>query len=437
MIIDGCAIPPILDLAQSESGGPGAVLCPSSLPDPHVTPLPTGFAFCLLLCASAQAAEPAAPKASAQPSRPWTAQLRLRHEFVDDAAFANHANADTARLRIGYNPKWGRGFGAMLEAEAVAELGDLFNSGANRQTAYPVVSDARAAELNQAWLDWTGERARVRLGRQKLLLDNQRFIGNVGWRQNEQTFDAVSGGLRLGRNTQVQAIWLDRVHRVAGDHAIDPLARERRLDGRLLRIEQPLPLGALVGYGYWIDDRDVPAAASRTVGLRWSGMRKHGDWAWGGSVEAARQSGHADADVGHADYLLLEPRLDWSGTTFKLGYERLGAGTTRSFQTPLATLHAFNGWADAFLTTPTAGLQDRYAGVQRGFDWGGHKGRWEVAFHDFRADRGGSGYGREWDASLGLTLRPGLDALVKVADYRSDGFARDIRKAWLQLEWAY
>ena len=103
----------------------------------------------------------------------------------------------------------------------------------------------------------------------------------------------------------------------------------------------------------------------------------------------------------------------------------------------LATLHAFNDWADVFLTTPAAGLQDRYAGVQRGFDWGGHKGKWVVAFHDFQADCGEADYGREWDASLGLALRPGLDALVKMADYRSDGFARDIRKAWLQLQWAY
>ena len=29
-------------------------------------------------------------------------------------------------------------------------------------------------------------------------------------------------------------------------------------------------------------------------------------------------------------------------------------------QTPLATLHAFNGWADMFLTTPANGLQDLY-----------------------------------------------------------------------------
>jgi hypothetical protein len=29
-----------------------------------------------------------------------------------------------------------------------------------------------------------------------------------------------------------------------------------------------------------------------------------------------------------------------------------------------------------------------------------------------------------------------VTGLVKLADYRSDGFARDTRKLWLQLEWA-
>ena len=37
-------------------------------------------------------------------------------------------------------------------------------------------------------------------------------------------------------------------------------------------------------------------------------------------------------------------------------------------QTPLATLHKFDGWADLFLTTPNKGLQDLYAGAAYRFD---------------------------------------------------------------------
>ena len=39
-----------------------------------------------------------------------------------------------------------------------------------------------------------------------------------------------------------------------------------------------------------------------------------------------------------------------------------GSGN-RAFQTPLATKHAFQGWADQFLTTPADGIEDAYLGV--------------------------------------------------------------------------
>ena len=57
-----------------------------------------------------------------------------------------------------------------------------------------------------------------------------------------------------------------------------------------------------------------------------------------------------------------------------------------------------------------------------------------MAYHDYRADRGGR-YGSEWNASLAFPLAQGLSGLLKVADYRADGFGRDSAKLWLQLEW--
>ena len=124
------------------------------------------------------------------------------------------------------------------------------------------------------------------------------------------------------------------------------------------------------------------------------------------------------------------------GITGKIGWEHLGGDGVSGFQTPLATLHAFNGWADKFLVTPANGLDDRYASVSGKFGRGKFEGKlgWTVAFHDFNADRGGADYGREWDASLSFPLPAGFSGLVKLADYRSDGFARDTRKLWLQVE---
>ncbi|MBL8300603.1 MAG: alginate export family protein [Rhodanobacteraceae bacterium] len=374
---------------------------------------------------------------AAAPAKPWTLNLRYRHESVDDDAFARSAQADTLRVRAALNHRFSPQWTAQVEAEGVVELGDRFNSGANGQTAYPLVPDARALELNQAWLDWASDEAGFRIGRQMLVLDNARFVGNVAWRQNMQTFDAAQWRWKPTKAMEVQALYLDRVHRVNGDEARDPLVRERRLHAPLLRVSHTLPGGSLVGYGYWLEDRDVATASTRTLGLRWSAGRSLGDnWKGGLVLERAQQVPWSKATGGSTAYMLIEPRLEYGPLLLKAGWERLGAGRARAFQTPLATLHAFNGWADKFLVTPVRGLRDTYLSAQRGFELGGRKSKFELAYHDFRADRGAADYGRELDASLGVNLMPGLDLLAKVADYRSDGFARDTRKLWMQLEWS-
>lgn len=370
----------------------------------------------------------------------WTADLRYRHESVDDAAFARDAEADTLRLRLGWSRAFAQGLSVGAELDAVAELGHHFNSGANGETAYPSVPDARAVELNQAWLRWRGEQGGAVLGRQRLVFDNQRFIGNSGWRQNEQTFDAVAFDLTAREGVTLRYAWLDRVHRVAGDDARDPLAREHRLDAHLGNVAWTGAAGSLVGYGYWLDDRDVAAASTRTLGLRWTGQRPLAGAVFGWSLETASQHDHADnprdTDV---SYLLIEPTLTLHGLTWKLGRERLGGDGARAFQTPLASLHAFNGWADKFLVTPADGLDDRYAALSGKLGRGRLQDKlgWTVAWHDFDADRGGAGYGHEWDASLAFPLPWGLSGLVKLADYRSDGFSGDTRKLWLQVEWSH
>ena len=157
------------------------------------TPISLALAMALAgLTAAPHALAAETPQAKVSKSaKPWALNLRYRHESVDDDAFARHAEADTLRLRASFNHRFSPRLTAQVEAEGVAELGDRFNSSANGQTAYSVVPDARALEINQAWLDWSGDTAGVRIGRQALVLDNARFVGNVAWRQNMQTFDAA------------------------------------------------------------------------------------------------------------------------------------------------------------------------------------------------------------------------------------------------------
>ncbi len=369
-----------------------------------------------------------------------TWDLRLRHELVEDGAFARDARADTLRLRAGLRFAFGDGWMALLEGEGVANAGDQYNSGANGRTQYPAVIDPEGAELNQAWLGWQGTRLAVTAGRQRILLDNQRWVGNVGWRQNEQTFDAITTQWSPSDAITVKFDWLAGVQRINGDRAIDPLASDRRLDTQLLNVAYKRGKQQWTGYAYLHRDKDLAAASSETIGLRWSGDLVQNARGWSWSVETARQRDHGNSplDYSHA-YWLVEPAYSVQGTTFKLGWEHLGGDGRHALQTPLATLHAFDGWADKFAVTPGPGLEDRYVWVGGKF---GHVGDgkfgWAAAYHDFGPDKKTPGlgdYGREWDASLAFPLAKGVQALVKLADYRSQGYARDTTKVWLQLEW--
>lgn len=363
--------------------------------------------------------------------------LRARHEQVDDSGFDDKAQASTLRVRAGLRAAFGPGLTAFAEGEGVAAANDHYNSGANGRTGYPGVLDPTGAELNQAWLGWKGGKAGATLGRQRIVLDNQRWVGNVGWRQNEQTFDALALQWRPAASVTLGYHWLDKVHRVAGDDALNRLARERDLDTHLLNAAWKGGAQQVAGYAYLHDDRDVASASTATYGVRWTGSRMRDGRGPGWTLEAARQVDNADnpRDFGH-DYWLLEPTWTHGRIIARAGWEHLGGDGVTAVQTPLATLHAFNGWGDQFLVTPPGGLEDRYAGAGGKFGRGrlDSKLNWAVAWHDYRADNGGR-YGREWNASLGFPLPGGLAGLVKVADYRADGFSRDTTKVWLQVEW--
>ncbi|WP_243039050.1 alginate export family protein [Dyella sedimenti] len=388
-----------------------------------------------LLAAPAMADEPPATAATPPLQLEWNA--RLRHEQVDDDAFRRDANADTLRLRLGLRANFGSGWSGFLEGAGTASANEHYNSGANGQTQYPGVTDPHGTELNQAWVNWQGDSFGAKVGRQEILLDNQRWVGNVGWRQFEQTYDAVSMQWKPASAWTVRYDWLDRVNRVAGPDATSVLARHRLLNTHLLNVAWTHGLQQLTGYAYLHKDKDVDTASTATYGVRWTGKpTPDGGFSW--ALEGARQYDYANNPQSFShSYWLVEPAWTQWGVTGKLGWEHLGGDGHTALQTPLATLHAFNGWDDQFTVTPVDGLQDYYAALNGTFGRQGWASRlgWIVSYHDYYADRGSSHYGDEWNASLTFPLVPGLTGLLKVANYQADHFSRDDTKVWLQLEW--
>jgi hypothetical protein len=380
-----------------------------------------------------------APLAAVQAGNPLSEgsllfDARLRGEFVDEPALPAEASALTLRTRLGWKSGSVGGVFVLIEAEDVRALDESYNSTANGRRRYPVVVDPEGSEWNQALIGWASEDGlKLQLGRQRLAYDNQRFIGNVGWRQNEQTFDAASLQYALSPQLSLNYAWLDKAHRIFGNAHPNPLLAEHDLDAHLLNGTWKGAPGSFTGYAYLIENQDLPASSTRSLGLRH--QRGFGAGSarefWYAAEYAQQQGWRAAPDSGSVDYGNAEFGLRQQGHGLRLGIEHLGSNGRRAFQTPLATGHAFNGWADRFLTTPVNGLQDLHLKLDGPLG----KLRYLLALHYFEAARGDADYGREWNAQLVWPFATGWTALAKYADYHSEGFGGDVRKLWLSIEY--
>lgn len=375
--------------------------------------------------------------AAAVPVDPY-ADVRWRLELVDQEGLPNDATASTLRVRVGAKTKPWQGFTALVEGEAITRLGPAhFNDTVNGQTGYPVVADPSDLLLNQVVLVWSDKGiGSASVGRQTVSLDNQRWVGPVGWRQNDQTLDIARAEVTALKGVSLGYGYAWRVNRVFGPRS--PQGIWRDTDIHLFRVETDVkPLGVITAYAYLLDIPDAPASSSATFGARLSGARKLARATILYAAEFARQTDHgANPREFALSYVLLEPGIAAGPVTAKLGYERLEGNGQAALQTPLATLHAFNGWADKFLTTPANGLRDLYVdvtvapkakGVPKGLAL-------RAALHDFCSTKGDLAYGREFDVQLGAPIWKQVSILGKAALYKSRGFATDTAKFWLQAE---
>ncbi len=362
----------------------------------------------------------------------FSVDLRYRFEAVDQANALRNARAWTLRGRGGYETGAWHGFSAMLEAEAVVAVGnDRYNSTVNGKTGYSVVADPEDAEINQAWLRYGGlPGTRVTYGRQRLMLDNQRFIGAVGWRQNEQTFDALWVVNESLPYTRLTAGYVYNVNRVFGDKSA--VGNFKSASPIVHASYKGFAAGELSGYGYLLDFPNTAANSTRTWGLRFKGAtdaRKDLKLLY--AAEYASQHDWRDNPRRtRVRYHFLEGGVALKGVEVKLGHETLGSDGTNAFQTPLATLHAFNGWADQFLATPATGLRDTH--LKAGATVAGV--RLDAIVHRFRADRGGARYGSEWDLQAVLQYRKHYAVGIKYASYDAKSFSVDTDKLWLWVE---
>jgi hypothetical protein len=361
-------------------------------------------------------------------------QIRARYEMVDKDNTTPNANAFTNRLAIGVGADllgtdWLSAYAQMTDVRA---LNDNYNdlSADNGVENHQAVADAEQTRLTQAYIDVKMGKTKLRMGRQVINLDNQRFVGAVDWRQMPQTFDAYTLTDNSIENLNLLASYVNQVNRIFADEAG---ATTKNWDTRTLLLNASYKVMdelKVTAYDYMIGHGTGGATGgSDTYGLALTGGVKVSDGVkvdyraeYATQTDATMENSgfnNSDSDV-DADYMNLTLDADVSGFLVGAQYEVLsgtdGTDGNTAFSTPLATLHAHNGYGDIFLTTPAKGLEDMALSL-------GYKskefGMLKATYHDFTSEVDSIDYGTELDVVYTRAIPGvnGLNGMLKVVDY--------------------
>ncbi|MEM8799130.1 MAG: hypothetical protein AAGF15_03525 [Pseudomonadota bacterium] len=365
---------------------------------------------------------------------------RLRYEFADQDSFPNNANALTFRGRFGFETGALHDFKLLAEGDFTRDLGvDDFNSTTNGLITFPVVADPNSERLNRLQLKYEGLPDTVIVGgRQRIKLDDDRFIGNVGFRQNEQTYDAI----RV-TNTSIENLTLDysyfwQVNRIFGSES--PIG-EGDADTHLIHASYKTPFGTAIGYAYLIDINDLVGQSNQTFGGRFEGGYDFSeDWGLVYAAEYARQSDFGSAPGEFANnFFRGMAGLRWKQFTIKGATEILAGDGTQGFITPLATLHKFNGFADLFLVTPAGGLEDIYGQISYKRAKVPVLGSLfaSVWYHSFHSELTGADLGEEVDFVVSAKPFKHVEFRFKYADFFGAPTLPDTRRIFLTVNFSY
>ncbi len=416
------------------------------------------------------------PAKTAQPAEPFSSTAASLTEAITRGKFSFNAMlryeyADQSNLReshlLSIRPRFGfttaayHGVQAMIEAENVTALtdDDLYNAaGSNGQPGRTVIADPETTELNQAWLSYSNFDSVLKAGRQRIVFDNSRWVGDVIWRQNQQTYDAVRLDNASVQDLSLSYSYVWHVNRIYGDVSGLPIGnQDYDSNSHLLHAEYTGLKGMkLVGYAYLMDF-DHPAAVIRNNSNATYGGYLQGAWVWDKELngklnyrgEFAWQTDYGSSALDYsAPFLAAEVTADYARFTLGAGYERQGADNSTSLRMPFSTLHAFDGWADVFLTAPAPahGLQDLYAvaGAKLPYDI-----PLRLLLHQFYSVTAGADYGQELDVVVSRKFGRYFTALLKYAHYEggdaiqfaappstpTPAFDKDV--FWAQLEFSF
>jgi len=398
----------------------------------------------------AQPTAPADDLGTALVAGKFKLDARYRYEHVDRESQARNATASTLRVRASYETQSFNGFFAGVGGEFTTDLGagNRHSNGVVNTPGLPVIADPESEVLNLAYVGWSMAdkndltHTRAVVGRQRFNFENERWVGAVGFRQNDQTFDAAMLETRPIEGVSLRYAYVDRVNRILGNNPGGHWRSDSHMFGATTSL---VPFGLVTAYAYLLDLRPVPVLSSATYGLRYDALvQANDDLSFGLEAEVARQTDYAANPQNYAlTYALIRPNVKWASaagmTMLAAGWERLDGNGLSAVQTPLATLHRHNGWADVFLNTPANGIDDFHVRVMQEFpDLGFVKSpKLDLRYHRFNAANGGARYGEEFDADINGNILGRTTVGLRFAKYNAKSFDTDTTKLWLYVEFQY
>lgn len=372
-------------------------------------------------------------------------EARLRYEHVEQDGLADDADALTIRARGGVRAEAGA-FTGTVQAQGTLAIVDDYFDGLHGPANRPLVADPQNVALYLANVAYHSGGIGLTAGRQRIALDDERFVGNVAIRQNAVTYDAVRAELSPAKGLKLDVSYAWSVRTIWGIDGTGPRQRAIRGDNVFANLSYATPIGTVTGFAYLVDQDEAAVQgfrlSSQSYGVRLAGTRQLSSAAklnYAASYATQRDFGR-NPNRYSADYYLGEATLDVRGWKLTTGYEMLGASNGKSltsFQFPLGTNFKFQGWADKFLTTPPNGVRDLYVGGGYGWKAAGPLKAPTISFayHRFDSDRLNVRYGEELNALV--TAKVGKFGLAaRFAHYDARNFGANTDKVWLQLDWS-
>lgn len=385
------------------------------------------------------------------------AEIRPRYEYADvKNNGVDKGQAFTARTKLSVSAGLlgVDGLSANVGVISVNNFGwnkydsksPYYNPGSGK---YDVIVDPQQAMLANAEVTYKVGKTLLHAGRGQVNLDNQRFIGTVGWRQLERSYDSVFVANNSVKNLSLLAAW------VYGAQGVKAGATADANTILLHAAYTVMPELKITAYDYMVavNHPVLTTYGSDTYGIALTGKANIGAKLTYRAEYALQKDAsmklHGIKGKADADYFNIDIGANVSGILIGANYELLSGSTgtdgKTNFIPALGTNHKFNGWADHFYvadTGPSGGLQDM--NIRLGYKAKG-VGKLLAVYHQFTADKkmgGEDDLGTEIDALYANKI-PGvnnLKGLLKGAFYKAgkvSGYTKDVNKFWVMLDYKF